>query len=639
MSKQYAPGARRHLLALLGLILIAFALRVYELDAQSFWYDEGVTAQVAQLGVGELARWTAGDIQPPLYYLFASGWLKITPFGELILRFPSALFGTLLIPILWALGRRLWNERAGLLAALVATTSPLLVYYSQEARMYTLLVLLVSLAALLVIRLLERGKERQWRLLAGYVFVALTAMYTHYFAGFALLALVLYWGHVWWRAGRSRHQLLEFLAANVIIFVGYLPWLPAMLKRFTVDSSYWSGTLKLGDALLDIGINFTTGATEVMLEGDAVAWLSWFGLAAIFWLVTILLGGHRGRQRPLMLLLLWGLLPLLLILALAYRTPKFNARYLMVSWPVWALLAGGGTSLLWNGVRASFRESRITYHVLRFVAVASLIMVLLAHSQGLRNWYTDDNFAKSAWREAISYMYNHRLEDEAVMLVSGHAYPVFDTYVPQRFGLERIRLPELEILDVNETIGWEQAASALNETLANNGGVWLFLWQDEVVDPTDVTISLLDRYAEPQAVPDYAYLDLRHYRFPPGQTIPIQPPGIDPDITFDSLLRLHSYQNLQDGIWFYWQALQPDLPDLQVAITMQDAQGQILFEEDMRPVGYKFPTSHWQTGEIYPVWLPLSVATDDLQIHMLIYDADSGEVLGEETFSTHFVTR
>ena len=69
--------AKRNYLALLAILLLAFALRVYRLDSQSLWYDEAVTAQVASQGIGELTRWTADDIQPPLYYYAAAGWLRV----------------------------------------------------------------------------------------------------------------------------------------------------------------------------------------------------------------------------------------------------------------------------------------------------------------------------------------------------------------------------------------------------------------------------------------------------------------------------------------------------------------------------------------------------------------------------------
>ena len=145
-----------HRLTLIVLILLGLALRLCHLDVQSLWYDEGVTAQVARLGVGELARWTADDIQPPLYYLLTGGWLRLlNPWaGPLayVMRWLSAAAGVALIPLVWALGRRLWNERAGLLAAAMVTISPLMVYYSQEARMYALLTALTAAAALVAVR-------------------------------------------------------------------------------------------------------------------------------------------------------------------------------------------------------------------------------------------------------------------------------------------------------------------------------------------------------------------------------------------------------------------------------------------------------------------------------------------------------
>ena len=113
--------AKRNYLALLAILLLAFALRVYRLDSQSLWYDEAVTAQVASQGIGELTRWTADDIQPPLYYYVAAGWLRVAGRGEWALRFPSAFFGTLTVPLMWAVALRLFGRgRSGRVAALAA---------------------------------------------------------------------------------------------------------------------------------------------------------------------------------------------------------------------------------------------------------------------------------------------------------------------------------------------------------------------------------------------------------------------------------------------------------------------------------------------------------------------------------------
>ena len=272
------------------------------------------------------------------------------------------------------------------------------------------------------------------------------------------------------------------------MLLGFLPWIPAMLNRYQVDASYWAGTLKLGEAVLDVGMNFTVGATEVMAEGEARLWLVAFGLSSLIWLVATARNRSREPQRPLALILLWGLLPLVCILALAYRTPKFNARYLMLSWPAWALLAGGGIAALWDWGHTQYaarstQRSRTAYFVLRGLAVVTLILLITAQVAGLQNWYSDGRFAKSDWRDALAEMYFNRQPDEAALLVSGHAYPIFDTYVPPELGVERVLLPDMEILDVNQVIDQQKAATVLNSLSEDYGGVWVFLWQDEVVDP------------------------------------------------------------------------------------------------------------------------------------------------------------
>jgi len=156
-----------------AILLLAFVLRVYRLDIQSLWYDEAVTAQVAAQGVAELTRWTADDIQPPLYYYLVAGWTRLAGRGEWALRFPSVFFGTLTIALLWALARRLFGRGtrgrlSSLAAAALAGLSPLYVYYAQEARMYTLLTFLAGLAGYALLRAAAvNNANGEWRMANG----------------------------------------------------------------------------------------------------------------------------------------------------------------------------------------------------------------------------------------------------------------------------------------------------------------------------------------------------------------------------------------------------------------------------------------------------------------------------------------
>ena len=289
-------------LALAAIVLLGFSLRVYELDAQSLWYDEAVTAQVVQQGVGELARWTADDIQPPLYYAAVAGWTQAAGLSEAALRLPSAFFGVLMIALAFALGKRLFGPSAGLLAALLAAVQPLWVYYSQEARMYTLLTALGMLAGYALLRVLAAAPAQnsypKTRLSWWIAFAAasIALLYTHYFAAFLLLAFAVYFLVVVLvhRGPQTARLLLEGVVVALVVALAYLPWLPNALRRFGVDSSYWQGTLKLNEALRHIAISFTTG--ETVLEGQAIP-LAWVvGVIAVVCLVALLVAAFRGRE-------------------------------------------------------------------------------------------------------------------------------------------------------------------------------------------------------------------------------------------------------------------------------------------------------------------------------------------------------
>ena len=390
------PRLAGYRLVLLALILLAFALRIYRLDGQSLWYDEGVTAQVAAQGLSELTRWTADDIQPPLYYVLVAAWMRLAGRSEWALRFPSALFGALTVPLLYVLGRRLFHRRAALLAALLATLSPLYVYYSQEARMYTLLTFLGALAAYLLLRLLgERGTARRRGLWAAFALTAIAALYTHYFAAFLLAAFALYFlltilrhaprpprapSPITFRVSRltfyvsrftfhvSRFTfhvlLLEASITFLAIVLAYTPWLPAMLSRFRVDASYWQGTLKLNEALRHVLISFSLG--ETVLEPLAIRLMWGFAIILALSVLTLIWHGqsrithHASRitHHPPSFLLLYLFVPLALILLLSYRNPKFNPRYLMLASPAFLLLIAGGLSTLLSFPYPPTRTSR-----------------------------------------------------------------------------------------------------------------------------------------------------------------------------------------------------------------------------------------------------------------------------------------
>ncbi len=660
--------------ALLLAVLLAFALSTYRLGAQSLWYDEAVTAQVAARGVAELTRWTADDIQPPLYYYIEAGWTRLAGRSEWALRFPSAYFAALLTVTLAGLGRRLFRgsrgHLAGLAAAALAAISPLYIYYAQEARMYTLLTLLGALAGYLLLRALEAGTGRGALCWWGAFVLAATAMlYTHYFGFFLLLAYGLY-GLLRGRSWRGWGLAALAMAGTMLL---YLPWLPAMQNRYLVDRSYWAGALKLDEALRHLAISFVAGAPETALEGSATRWLPWFAVAFVVCGVALAFArpSAPGRPRGLLFLSLWLVVPVAGVLALAARTPKFDPRYLMLASPAYLMWLAGGIGALVARPGASpggQAERECARPVSRAEAgrvglpprteelagslppglwaqlpvfrslfsgpagrgarlALALGVLALAGSvaaRDLANWFTDPAFDKAQWRQAAAYVRQHMGSDEAVVLVSGHAAPAWAYYAPD---LPPLRLPDIDVLDVQAVLGFG-VGQTLAEDLAGKAGVWVVFWQDDVADPVGFVPYFLDRAGSELPQPgQFAQLRVRHWSLRPDSEYAARPKpqhGLGAD--YSHQIELLGWDDPQKGqLTAYWQALNTLAPhDYQVSLIWEDASGRPGGPRwDGRPAGYLYPTDRWRPGQPlfgqYPV--PPGLPPGRYYVTVAIYDA------------------
>ncbi|MCB0203917.1 MAG: glycosyltransferase family 39 protein [Anaerolineae bacterium] len=646
-------------LTLAAIVLLGFSLRVTRLEGQSLWYDEAVTAQVVQQGIGELARWTADDIQPPLYYAAVAGWTQVAGLGEAALRWPSAFFGVLMIVLAFVLARRLFGSAAGLLAALLAAVHPLWVYYSQEARMYTMLTALGMLAGYAILRVLAASKNQDgypkqralWWI--GFAAAAIALLYTHYFAIFLLLAFGAYFVVVVLvhRGPQTERLLGEGVVATLAVALAYLPWLPNALRRFQVDASYWQGTLKLNEALRHIAISFSTGETVLESQAIPLAWVvSGIGLACFVALAVVAFRPRHSsvtvHRSSLLFVLLYLLVPIVAILALSYRTPKFNPRYLMLASPGLVLLLAGGLALPF-----SQRGTSAGRTLVRIATGAGILVVLLISAFALRNWYGDPAFTKDDWRGAAAYVRSHIQPDEAVLLVSGHAAPAWRYYAPD---LEPVLLPEIETLDVTEVLDLGVAEN-LNASLASKRGAWLIRWQDNVVDPNGVVPFLLDAAGDLQPV-DASFWGLgapQHFRFvdvvrtgpdDPGTAFPSELPltadyrGQQLNVNFGDQVELVGYAQPPCPeplcpVYLFWRGLTPLAADLKLTASLFGSLRDDTWSDplDRRLAAYDYPTFRWQPGEVVisRIDIPAELGTPpgNYRLRLGVYDAGTSEPL------------
>lgn len=230
------------LVLLAGIVALGAALRFATLDLQSYRYDEAVTVgRILHPSLFDtLATVPRSESTPPLYYLVA--WLWSRPFGtgEVGMRSLSALAGTASIAVVYMGAVALpLPRRAGLIAAAIVAVSPVLIWFSQDARAYALAFLLAALSFLFFARARRSGTRRD---LAWWAVFSALAIATHYFAGFAVApeaALLLLGAGNRRRAGLA---VAAVLAATALL-------LPIALRQAENAHAAWIAEQPLGQRL------------------------------------------------------------------------------------------------------------------------------------------------------------------------------------------------------------------------------------------------------------------------------------------------------------------------------------------------------------------------------------------------------
>ncbi|MFN8533761.1 MAG: glycosyltransferase family 39 protein [Dehalococcoidia bacterium] len=606
-------------------IALGFGLRIAGLGAQSLWYDEGFSIYLAKQPLGEITRLTAGDIHPPLYYFLLHGWIALAGTNEFALRYLSLLPSVLTVPVVARFAGR-GGRSAAALGALVAAVAPTAVWYGQETRMYSWLVLLVAISLDCFLSLLER-RGRVWPAAIGWVLASSLAIYSHFYGAFVVAAQALVaalWVAVCVRSRPAirRAGLLGF--GFVLVAASYLPWLGPATTRLDGDQSYYQGTIDPWLVVRESSIALTVGAT---LDGPLVP----IGLAIVGGAMT--LGLWTLRRQPVTATLLAAaiVVPLLLLLIVSWSRPKFHPRYLLITLPAMQALTAVGLASITS-------QRRRRWAVLAGAGAIGGLTVIWGVS--LVNAATDSRFARDDWRAAVSAL--QTAPGDAVALVSGHAFPVFTYYYGDR---PYTPLPNGFTLTTNATLGYN-LAHTLNEISSNATRIWVVRWQDDVVDPNGFLGRLLADGADREDLAAAPHgVGLERYRFRPGARF-LAEPEIDRPlaVNYDNALTLLGFDGAAsiDGaltlpaggagmLTLYWRAERALGADYKLVLRIVDERGLIWGRTDRRPAAYYYPTNRWKPGEIVfgDVAIPLEPTTPpgDYHIEVEVYAENGSKIV------------
>ncbi|MDI7274614.1 MAG: glycosyltransferase family 39 protein [Anaerolineae bacterium] len=590
------PGRRARMSAVLGgTVLLAFLLRTVGLDIQGYWYDEGSSVFLARQG---LAQIVLGKFDhPPLYHLLLALWVRLVGTAEFATRYFSVCWGVLVVLLGGALIRLLIGRRAAALAALLLAVSPVEVWYAQEARMYALVSALSLGSSVCLVRVMQgRGGKHLWAL---YAFANVAAVYTHYCAVLALLAQSA-WVLLHVLQQRNLRLVRPWIAAHAALALALLPWLPvALMYRRAAASTYWPGRLTWQYVVREAALGFA-GADLTISERAAVPLCVATGVLVGLGILAALV---REQSRwGALLLVAYVVVPFLAFYVFAQNRPKFSPRYLLVTVPALLGLAGAGVAMVWPRVARRWHEAAR-------VGLAAVLVgsVAAASAYASTNTWRDSAYGRDDLRGAARFLAGAVGPEESLILLSGHFAPAFALYCHQEdwFPIPPAMTPAPSVEDVLTL----DVLDAVNLAVQGKQGVWLLLWQHEVVDPNGVVLALFDLLGTRQPVAEqFRGLELRHYSLPAGLRLTADMFGRTPlnVAVGQEELELVSC-DLPAGpvpsgetatLLLHWRALRRTARDYRLELQLLDGQGQLLATRGGRVAGWMYPTYRWQPGRL-----------------------------------------
>ncbi len=655
---------------LLFLILAAFGRLVWQLDLKTLWWDESLSLQRAESGWidlllgritivdGVLAQ-GAGQVvtrdqHPFTFFLLLSLFVRLAGISEFVLRFPSLLAATLLVPTAWVFARRLAKQTIApsstpMWAALLTAVSPFFLWYGQEARPYALWAWLGLLTTYLLMRWAGQGQAR-W----GWAYGGLLPffLFTHYF-GVLLLAVhaLIIFSHWVPRKPWLAWGLLGTILAGAAGLGGLGAWW--LLGQPGAGSNL--STVSLGIMVRDMLNAYSLGLSVDITQ---VWWfdLIYAGLAGV--------GVLWGIRRPGLLrqggwlLPVYLLIPVLVLYAVNLVQPAYmNARHLALIAPAFLLLAASGLGMIWGEMPGWFGVGMVR----KSVALAVALILLVGVGRSTVNYFTDPMYSKGGRLDLMGADLLRQMQPGDLILVDPpFGWRNFAYYLPLDNATAHIQNADTgwRAVPLMGVEAWPRTFTFLDQAIQHYRRIWLVTeGTHPYIDPEKRVEAYLQQNAFRVTEAGYfspnTYLELD--LFLPAPPIRDDLPPSLPDqpripAVFGQQIRLHGYdvgarfsEQSVIPITLYWDPLvdiQQRFKYILELVTAEGPQaGQILAHTEREPYNGFLPTLWWRPGPIIQEYSDLFLtgplqADRRYELRITLYDADTFQPIEVEMAAT-----
>lgn len=462
---------------LAAIFLVGFYLRLVFLRLP-YWFDEANTIYYISQSFSRMIEFIKLDFSPPLYLLVLKSWVSIFGNSEIATGTLSLIFSLLTLPLVYLLGKKLYNKKVGIIAAAIFWSSPLLIFQSTNTRMYSLVVFLATLSCLFLFNIFQK---LGWLNFLGYIFISVLGLYTHTTYAFFILAQVVAWfifSKMFTQKNFYRNWILTYLA----IGVGYLPWLPTFLKQLTQSNNgylYWtdfindSSYFALGDLLVQATILFDNSLFKLMVAS--------FIVYSLF--LAFKINQKEDKEKNSLVFLVFLIIVPLLIVALAGILIN---KFVIYIFPLFFILLAQGISKI-----------KVSSKILSLVGVVIILISSLNVYQSFREFKLSSPMFLTP--KAVDYLKdNMDRQSSSIILTDGHVeQALLKYYSPENFNITGV-FPnslienndwELSYIKYNgQPVISQGNVSEIDENIKDFESIWLISFTDQkIYDPFDLT--------------------------------------------------------------------------------------------------------------------------------------------------------
>ncbi len=408
------PNRPYWLLVIIFLLLGSF-LRIYALGEKSMWFDEVLSVQISVKNIDQIwQELTKITNQPPLYLWLLHFFLKIGV-SEFWARLPSAIFGILALLLVYHVGRKLFNKWTAFFTLCLFALSPLHLYYSQEARMYSLWIFLITLSYFFLYKLCK-GNTSAF-LWAGYFLSLLLSIYTHYFAAFHIVTQGVIVGVDFvFSQEKKSIRWVYFLILGGMIALFSIP----VMQLATQGSSHGSGLSFQDWTPLLVLEEIIRGWLVFLVLGGGNSYTLGYHYALAFFLFLLFYIGLyftlRSNARLALFLLAWLIVPLYLGTFFLEQVASYHERYFLPITVPYLLFAGRGLQATASGlarlVRKGLRWIKTSSNFAWTCVFLSILLIFLFFDP-IINYY---QIEKQDNKSAVKYVTARNLPGDSIVL-------------------------------------------------------------------------------------------------------------------------------------------------------------------------------------------------------------------------------